>query len=218
MIRRGRHQAAAFALIVAGALLAGCGGDTDSNGTDDQTSASPSASSSASESPSESSAEASESPSAATSSTAAAAPEPGCTKPAAKVLFTQGSATVNVPDGPNAGQYTLTINAADDANYFDPTGGSLYTFAGAWDTDDKNPGLDLSIDDPVCNENGFLGITFEHGSVRYADAVHSECRNTLTSLNETGVAGTFECKGLDLFLGEGRPATIDASGTFTLTP
>ena len=208
------------ALLATAILLAGCGGDTGSDATDDEAPDSPSASSSASASASESPSEASStsSPSAAASSSSAASPDPGCAEPPAEVAFTQGSATVDVPEGPHAGQHTLTIRAADDTNYFDPTGGSLYTFEGAWEADDAGAGLELSIDDPVCTDNGFLAITFEERSVRYVDALRSACRNTLTSLNETGVAGSFTCTGLDLLTGEGQPTTLDASGTFILTP
>jgi hypothetical protein len=148
-----------------------------------------------------------------------ASPElpPGCAPPTEeRVVFESGAATLTVKTGPAAGHYSLRISRDGD-NQLDTRYDFGYVFQGTWGGGRK-PGLDLSIDDPVCDENGFLGITFDRGKVRYADGSHTDCKNTVDSLGPAGVSGSFVCKKLDIFEGTGYPRTVNASGTFILTP
>jgi hypothetical protein len=211
-------------------LAAACGSDSGAgdsasgSGATPTASASPSTSASASDSAT-TSVTASATPSETTSAPASPSASPvsapplpaGCNPPANQaVTFTQGSATVTVKDGPDAGTYTLPITAGGD-NYLDTTGKGVYVFAGAWGGGSQ-PGVDYSIDDPVCSDPGFFGLTLGGGQVRYADGGHIECTNKVDSLSAAGFSGSFDCKDLDIFYGDGYPDTVNVSGTFFLTP
>jgi hypothetical protein len=199
-------------VLMAGAgLLGGCADEPEIRGLSDEPTSTPTSDSgSASPSPTEAA-----TPSEETSSPAA----PGeCSPPTSDVTYGAGRATLTIAGGEYAGTYELSTEPSktDESVYQADFGGQ---FIGNWrgTLDEELPALEVRVlaqGGSACDGTPIVRIYPPF--LAYTDEDSTACQVTLDTLTATNVAGSFTCTGIPRSFGTKEPATLDASGTFSL--
>lgn len=111
----------------------------------------------------------------------------------------------------------LTLGRTDETTFVESGTGTELVFADrAGNTARIAFDIDTSQDPPLTNAFIALGLPGKSlfDPLYFADALHTQCELTPTSVSATEIAGSFSCT--DLPSGDGTKA-IDASGTFAVT-